>query len=796
MFKAFRSLRARVLMIALVPSLALLAVGGTSAAYLVVEAQTLQDWADEQVEQAGPGFAFARLVQQERRLALLSIAGHTEVAAAMQEVRPQVESAVRQIAVAAAAFQSLDSGLAMGTTEDAEGLADELTSVRARVDTNSISIDEVYAFYNRFTDLARSAMESFVKSAPDTSVAVELNTLIELFDIAESISRGHDLALAAEAVGGMSASEVEEFGRQIGFYRHRLPTTIPKLPTSIGIRLQRLTESADWRKVSDVEGVLTRRGVVEPTGASARRAQVDELAIPTAEWLDAVGVVSGELLRIWVDDAEHVSTQITEIGDDRAQDSMVTGIIALVITGAAFLTALYLSRRMIQRLHRLRAETLELADVQLPTIVGALRRGESVDVDNQVTRLEFGTDEIGQVADAFNRAQLAAVNAAATEARTREGVNAVFLNIAHRSQVVLHRHLKLLDQAEHEQEDPKVLDLLFRLHHLAARERRNAENLIILGGEQPRRQWRNPVQLDELVRGAVAEAHDYFRAQVARLPEVKVSGAVIADLVHLLSELIDNATSFSPPDSRVEVTGSTVGRGVAVEVIDQGLGIPADQIARLNETLSEPPDFGLAGLSGDSRLGMFVIARLAARVGVSVRLAESAYGGVKAIVLIPAELLTVDGGESPRRQPEFPISMQPPPAAAVPTGRWSADDVTGPRTVGAFSDPVEEIESPGLIDRKRTGRAQPAFGRPNNQFGQLDHRGGSGKPELPRRQRQANLAPQLVGTDSAEHEPQVRSERTAEQARDLFSAIETGTRQGRTAPPQSPTSPAHEERKR
>ncbi|MGY2063735.1 sensor histidine kinase, partial [Nocardia gipuzkoensis] len=170
------------------------------------------------------------------------------------------------------------------------------------------------------------------------------------------------------------------------------------------------------------------------------------------------------------------------------------------------------------------------------------------------------------VAKAFNQAHTAAVAAAVTEARTREGVRSVFLNIAHRSQMVVHRQLEILDEAEQKQEDPALLETFFKLDHLATRERRNAENLIILGGGQPGRQWRRPVPLVELVRSSVGETLDYARVRTARMPQVFVVGSVVADLIHLLAELVDNATTFSPPQSRVEVTGNIVGKGVVVEI--------------------------------------------------------------------------------------------------------------------------------------------------------------------------------------------------------------------------------------
>jgi signal transduction histidine kinase len=322
-------------------------------------------------------------------------------------------------------------------------------------------------------------------------------------------------------------------------------------------------------------------------------------------------------------------------------ESIVAGVLVLLVVGAVFVLALRLSRRLIERLIRLRTETLELAENRLPGLVERVRTGADVHAD-EVTLREYGADEIGEVADAFNKAQQTAVAAAVQEAKTREGTNKVFLNIARRSQGIVQRQLKTLDEAERKQEDPEQLEMLFQLDHLTTRQRRNAENLIILGGGQPGRRWRNPVSLTEVVRGAAAETEDFARVKTSRLPSRKVIGPVVGDLVHLLAELIDNATSYSPPGSRVEVRGNVVGRGVVIEVEDQGLGIEADRIDDLNNMLANPPDFGIMALSTEPRLGLFVVARLAARHGIGVSLRDSAYGGTRAIVLVRNELLGPD----------------------------------------------------------------------------------------------------------------------------------------------------------
>ncbi len=229
---------------------------------------------------------------------------------------------------------------------------------------------------------------------------------------------------------------------------------------------------------------------------------------------------------------------------------------------------------------------------------------------------------------------------AAQQAAALEDINAVFLNIAHRSQAIVHRQLQVLDKAERAEDDPDQLGLLFQLDHLTTRERRNAENLIILGGGQPGRQWRNPVPLLELVRSAASETEQYTRVALGRMPRMMVAGRAVGDLIHLIAELLDNATSFSPPDARIDVRGNRVGKGVVLEVEDQGLGIEPERMEQLNAMLRSDSNLGPSAKSQDWRLGLFVVSRLARRHGISVTLVESAYGGVRAIALIPMSLLT------------------------------------------------------------------------------------------------------------------------------------------------------------
>jgi hypothetical protein len=215
----------------------------------------------------------------------------------------------------------------------------------------------------------------------------------------------------------------------------------------------------------------------------------------------------------------------------------------------------------------------------------------------------------------------------------------VFRSLARRSQSLLHRQLTLLDQMERRASDPEALDDLFRLDHLTTRMRRHAEGLVILAGAPPGRGWSSPVRMVDVMRGAIAEVEDYARVSVATRSQAALAGSAVADVIHLLAELIENATTLSPPYTSVRVSGDTVGNGFAIEVEDRGLGMSPTRLAELNDRLANPPEFNP---SDSEQLGLFVVSQLAKRHGIRVTLRASPYGGTAAIVLIPLHLVVTD----------------------------------------------------------------------------------------------------------------------------------------------------------
>jgi signal transduction histidine kinase len=267
-----------------------------------------------------------------------------------------------------------------------------------------------------------------------------------------------------------------------------------------------------------------------------------------------------------------------------------------------------------------------VAEERLPSLVQRLSDGQEVDVDVESEApplaLETNTLEVARIADGFSVVQRTAVTAAVGQAELRRGVSNIFRSLARRNQSLLQRQLRMLDDMERRTEDPDALAQLFRLDHLTTRMRRQSEGLIILSGATPGRRWNKPVPVIEVLRGATGEIEDYVRVDLATESEDLVAGSAVADLTHLLAELIENAAQYSPPQTRVMVKTGWGASGFIVEIEDRGLGIPAATMDELNQRLTHPPEFDLAD---SDQLGLLVVARLAQRHGIRVTLRSSAW---------------------------------------------------------------------------------------------------------------------------------------------------------------------------
>ena len=405
--------------------------------------------------------------------------------------------------------------------------------------------------------------------------------------------------------------------------------------------------------------------------------------IDPSRWL-AASTTNMELLRTVESNLlDGVINQSGQLSSTARRDALRNALIIAVILGVALLALALVTRSMAQPLQRLRAGAIEIAQHRLPDAVQRLRTNEVGELDAGVEPLGIQSkDEIGQVAQAVDDIQEVAVRLATEQAALRRSIGDMFTNLARRSQTLIDRQLELIDDLERNETDPETLEHLFRLDHLATRMRRNAEDLIVLSGADPGRHWVQPMSLVDVVRAAAAEVEEYQRVEFLPLAELEVAGHAAVDVIHLLAELVENATAFSPPNTKVQIAGQAVPHGYVIEIEDRGLGMSDEELIQANDRLANPPeiDFALSRV-----LGLYVVGRLGQRHGIKVQLRHSWYGGVTALTLLPHALLVwpkvpqaipeaaraVAPGRGELPPPERgapPMEPEPAPAPAAPSG--------------------------------------------------------------------------------------------------------------------------------
>ncbi|MEU1128095.1 nitrate- and nitrite sensing domain-containing protein, partial [Streptomyces sp. NPDC005899] len=342
-----------------------------------------------------------------------------------------------------------------------------------------------------------------------------------------------------------------------------------------------------------------------------------------------------------------MDSKARELREESQRDAILNGAVILIVLGVSLVGAFVVARSMIRSLRRLQDTATRVAQDRLPELVRQLSETDPQDVDTSVESVGVHSrDEIGKVAAAFDDVHREAVRLAAEQALLRGNVNAMFTNLSRRSQGLIQRQLSLISELESREADPDQLSSLFKLDHLATRMRRNGENLLVLAGEEPGRRWTRPVPLVDVLRAAASEVEQYERIELAAVPATEVAGRVVNDLVHLLAELLENATSFSSPQTKVRVTGHALPDGrVLVEIHDTGIGLSPEDLAAINERLASPPT---VDVSVSRRMGLFVVGRLSLRHGIRIQLRPSDSGGTTALVMLPMEV--AHGGKQPPKQ--------------------------------------------------------------------------------------------------------------------------------------------------
>jgi signal transduction histidine kinase len=367
----------------------------------------------------------------------------------------------------------------------------------------------------------------------------------------------------------------------------------------------------------------------------------------TAIWYTSTSAVADRMRKVEERLVGSVVQQSQALQEQAQRQAMISGGLILVLLLLVLIITAVVASSLTRPLRRLRAEALEIAGARLPGTVQRLR--ESTDSTPTAEVVPIGVtsrDEMGEVARAFDEVHREAIRLAGDEARLRSNVNSMFVNLSRRSQTLVERQLSLIDGLEQGEEDENRLSNLFKLDHLATRMRRNSENLLVLAGQETARRWSQPVPIVDIVRASLSEVENYERVDVQVQSTMAVIGQAVNDAVHLVAELVENAISFSPRETKVVVSSNRVdGGGVMISVSDSGIGMTADELAESNWRLANPP---VVDVSVSRRMGLFVVGRLALRHNIRVQLRQQDTGGLTAMVLLPETLLSAPGA------PQFP----------------------------------------------------------------------------------------------------------------------------------------------
>ncbi|MCX4809581.1 nitrate- and nitrite sensing domain-containing protein [Streptomyces sp. NBC_01239] len=625
-----KSIRRKIVALLLVPLVSLTAIWAFATVITGRAAGDLFN-VSSVVEKIGyPTEDTVRVIQRERRQSLVYLAdpraadGLTD----LRRSRAATDAAVAKIRKNA---QNPDVRDAMGQATDSRVSAvldafDGLQSLRRSVEDGTVNRTQALGLYNHLVDPCYVLLTN-LHVVDNVEMDKQYRALVNLARAREFLSREDALLGSSLIVGKLTRDETRDISDLVAQRTLMYDVNLPLLPASERGHFERF-----WKNAASAP-----LRVAEQAAASSESGSLHNVTAQT--WNTAAGAVLNKLGTLDDQANDRYQDRVRPVAMNVILKAAVAGVLGLIALLFSLFLSVRIGRSLIRDLRQLRLDAHEASGVRLPSVMRRLSVGEVVDVETEVPRLEYDRNEIGDVGQALNTLQRAAVEAAVKQAELRSGVSEVFVNLARRSQVLLHKQLTLLDTMERRTEDTDELADLFRLDHLTTRMRRHAEGLVILSGAAPSRQWRKPVQLMDIVRAAVAEVEDYERIEVRRLPRIAVTGPAVADLTHLVAELLENATVFSPPHTAVQVVGERVANGFTLEIHDRGLGMAAEALLEANLRLAETPEFEL---SDTDRLGLFVVSRLAQRQNVRVSLQPSPYGGTTAVVFIPDALLSDD----------------------------------------------------------------------------------------------------------------------------------------------------------
>ncbi|MFJ9341936.1 nitrate- and nitrite sensing domain-containing protein [Streptomyces sp. NPDC101733] len=679
----------------MVPVVSLLALWGFATVSTAQDIADLSRARQVDAEMGTPVAALLTELQAERRASVRFLADPaSDQAGALTRQAGRTDAAVRRLRLGDR-HTVADSGDYRGAVvtrlRTLVADAEALTGTREDIAERRLAPDAAYEAYTRVTESALT-VEGALSGGEEAEPGPDARILLEFDRAGELLSR-EDALLALP--GPRSADALRRLTGTVATRRALTETSTRDLPAAQRAAWDSASKTAAHADLTAAEDKVLAATPAAPNPAPPASAPATG---PPAGWESAYTDVSASMRE--VRDAVHRAAigRADPVSAGVLSPAGAAVLLGLVAVAASLVISVRIGRALVVELVSLRNTALDIAHRKLPDAMDRLRAGQEIDVEAETPPGPPADDEVTQVGAALATVHRAALGAAVERAELASGVSGVFVNLARRSQVLVHKQLNLLDSMERRADDPGELGDLFRLDHLTTRMRRHAESLIILSGAAPGRAWRLPVPLTNVVRAAVSEIEDYPRVEVRRLAEAAVVGGAVADLTHLLAELIENAAQFSPPHTKVRVSGEPVGAGYVLEVEDRGLGMGREALADANRRIEHSEDLDLFD---SDRLGLFVVSRLSARHGIRVHLRTSPYGGTTAVVLLPNSLLqsavtTAPATAEPDSEPEPDREPEPEPGSG--RQRAAARTARATRATGAAPEsaprPVTSAPAP------------------------------------------------------------------------------------------------------
>ncbi|TWF95304.1 ATP-binding protein [Saccharopolyspora dendranthemae] len=533
--------------------------------------------------------------------------------------------------------------------------------------------------YNEVLDAGADLFGGQARAVEDAPAGHAGISATEIFRSGDQMARTSVLAdRGVEA--RMSPDEQVEFAMLVGSYRDELEEQIPHSAPQVQQSYQELTRSASWGQLQAVEQQLITRGQAQ--------------GVTTQQWHEISDEVGGQITELAVVQARYGSDLGLANGNAALlRTTLFAGLVLIATAGAAVLMWWFAGRQLValvpQRLVELRDAVRKVADEDVPELFRKVERGEEVDVSTPLRSLDFGKDEIGDVADAFADAYQVAVQERIKQKRTSDAFTRVVVGMAARVQQIVQNAMQIVDTEEREAGEaaPRYRALLV-LDSLLLRARRLAENLRLLSGNRLARYHRGPTSMEVILESARAEIEHYGRIHTRQPGAVAVDGQAAPYLIRVLAELMDNAANYSSPQGKARVWTEELGGSLVVVIEDRGLGMPSERLGEANEILATDSDFALGNVQRHMQLGLPVVARITQQWSIQVRLAAGESGGIRAEVAIPAELVRE-------------VEVEKPAPAPISSARGTLSGATA-----LLADPVE-TRAPARPEPKRP-RVEPA----------------------------------------------------------------------------------------